>query len=358
MKRIGKQNIHNIKKIFEEQTGVDLQEKGESISIAVWNDESERRILMIISLVAVLLLSCVVYLNIRKDGLSNNENDNSGNYASVSDNEEKFFDSEENEMLGEENDKYTYIYDMDETKQPQISENDIPEPYEDTASQNSGKVEESTPEKELTGTDTDNESTTYGTDTDNASMSYEADDSKDASEEKNEAVSGEEVSTPYEQMNFTEVNDIMTAKDETNLRNVPSQGDESTVLFILKNGETVTRTGVSETGWSRLSYNGVTCYAVTSLLTSDLTYKTPSSPEPETGFKTKFAPCNETVTAKECVNLRSKPSVTDEDSVVVYTLYSGETVIRTGINTDVGWSRVIYNGQELYCISSYIKVVE
>nr|MCR5848245.1 glycoside hydrolase family 25 [Lachnospiraceae bacterium] len=81
-------------------------------------------------------------------------------------------------------------------------------------------------------------------------------------------------------------------------------------------------------------------------------------PDDNSGFKTQFTTCNEKVTAKELVNLRSKPSVTDEDSIVIATLSAGETATRTGINTDVGWSRVEYNGQILYCISSYIYVVE
>jgi uncharacterized protein YraI len=30
-------------------------------------------------------------------------------------------------------------------------------------------------------------------------------------------------------------------------------------------------------------------------------------------------------------------------------------VTRTGINEDVGWSRVEYNGQTLYCVTSYLE---
>ena len=81
-------------------------------------------------------------------------------------------------------------------------------------------------------------------------------------------------------------------------------------------------------------------------------------PEEDNGFKTKFTPCNEKIAPKEKVNLRNKPSVTDADSVVVVSLEAGQTATRTGINTDVGWSRIEYNGQVLYCVSSYIYVVE
>lgn len=159
----------------------------------------------------------------------------------------------------------------------------------------------------------------------------------------------------YANMVFAEVNETVTAKDATNLRNVPSQGTDSRVMTVLKNGQVATRVGISETGWSKLEYNGETYYAVSSLLTTDLTVKT----EPQDdGIKTVFTECNEKVSAKIEVNLRTLPSVTNPDSQVVVTIKYGEIVTRTGINTDVGWSRVEYGGQVLYCISSYIYVVE
>ncbi|MDD6811137.1 MAG: GH25 family lysozyme [Lachnospiraceae bacterium] len=157
-------------------------------------------------------------------------------------------------------------------------------------------------------------------------------------------------------MDFTSVDEVVTAKDSTNLRDIPSQGEESTVVYTLQNGESVTRTGVSNSGWSRISYNGQTLYAVSSFLTTDLSYHTP---EPEgtgsgDGLKTKFVDRNEQVTAKIEVNLRTLPSVTNSDATVVAVLHNGEYVTRTGINEEYGWSRVEYNGQTLYCISSYL----
>jgi len=170
-------------------------------------------------------------------------------------------------------------------------------------------------------------------------------------------------------MNFTEVNETVTAKSQTNLRDIPSQGADSTVMVTLMNGQTATRTGVSTSGWSRVVYNGATYYAVSSYLTTDLsapaqttesTTATAQTTDSTTtsGFRTKFTDVSDTVTAKEMVNLRSKPSVTDEDSVVVATLYAGTNIPRTGINNEYGWSRVEYEGQVLYCVSSYLKVVE
>lgn len=157
-------------------------------------------------------------------------------------------------------------------------------------------------------------------------------------------------------MKFTEVNETVTAKDTTNLRNIPSQDVDSTVMYTLKNGEFATRTGVSDSGWSRLTYNGMTVYAVSSYLTIDLEYQTPVQGMEGNGdgLKTKFTDRNEQVTAKIEVNLRSLPSVTNPDSLVVAVLHNGEYVTRTGINEEYGWSRVDYNGQTLYCISSYL----
>ena len=159
-------------------------------------------------------------------------------------------------------------------------------------------------------------------------------------------------------MPFTAADEEVTAKDATNLRSIPSQGEESTVLYTLKNGDTAKRTGVSDSGWSRLTYNGQTVYAVSSYLTTDLSAQAPKQENQEgagsgDGLKTKFSERNEQVTAKIEVNLRRLPSVTNPDAAVAAVLHNGEYATRTGINEEYGWSRVEYNGETLYCISSY-----
>lgn len=158
-------------------------------------------------------------------------------------------------------------------------------------------------------------------------------------------------------MNFTEVEESVTAKDVTNLRDIPSQGEDSTVLKTLNNGETALRTGISDSGWSRLIIDGVRYYAVSNYLTTDLSYKPPVE-EPDDGINTEFTAVSENVTPKIEVNLRKLPSVTNPDAVVVATVTAGEVFVRTGINTDYGWSRVEYQGQTLYCISSYLNIAE
>ena len=159
-------------------------------------------------------------------------------------------------------------------------------------------------------------------------------------------------------MTFSPVNETVTAKIETNLRDIPSQGDDSTVCYTLKNGETATRIGISTSGWSKVVWNGNTYYAVSSFLTTDLSSQEPEPTQPQETIKTPFTSMNDPVTAKDVVNLRTLPSVTDPNSQVVAQLTHGEVVTRTGINHDVGWSRVDYNGQTLYCVSSYLMTPE
>jgi uncharacterized protein YgiM (DUF1202 family) len=165
-------------------------------------------------------------------------------------------------------------------------------------------------------------------------------------------------------MTFNEVNDEVTAKETTNLRNVPSQGEESFIIHILQNGEVVKRTGMSDEGWSRLEYEGQVVYAMSNLLTTDLTKKaatesgasdTSDGSLPE--IQTKFVDVNEQVTPKIEVNLRLLPSVTNPKAKIVATVKNGEVFTRTGSNDELGWSRVEYKGQVLYCISSYVEVV-
>lgn len=160
-------------------------------------------------------------------------------------------------------------------------------------------------------------------------------------------------------MNFTEVNETVTAKDVVNLRDRPSQGADSIVIRTLANGETAQRTGVSSSGWSRIVIDGQKFYAVSSFLTTDTSYVTPepvqqTPTQPDNGIKTQFTAVNESVTAKIEVNLRTLPSVTNPDAVVAASLKYGEWITRTGIS-DNGWSRVEYNGQTLYCVSSYLS---
>lgn len=134
-------------------------------------------------------------------------------------------------------------------------------------------------------------------------------------------------------VNFTEVEEQVTAKDEVNLRSTMEQGSDDNIVGSMKNGETAVRTGVGNNGWSRIIYNGQTVYCVSNYLTTDLSYVTPQENESE--FKTKFTDVSENVTAKEVTNLRNRPSV-ESPSEVIAELKNGEVIVRTGVSNE-GW---------------------
>jgi len=56
---------------------------------------------------------------------------------------------------------------------------------------------------------------------------------------------------------FSECNDTVTVKSTANIRTGPSTNDS--IVCVAKIGTTLTRTGVSA-NWSRVTYNGQTCY--------------------------------------------------------------------------------------------------
>ncbi len=159
---------------------------------------------------------------------------------------------------------------------------------------------------------------------------------------------------------FTKVDEQVTAKVEVNLRKLPSvEHADASVVAVLKNGQMARRTGISDNGWSRLEYQGTICYAVTSYLTEGSTQtEVPETLADTPEVQTEFDSVYETVTAKQVVNLRTLPSTEHPDVRVVDQLDNGEIAIRTGINADLGWSRVEYNGQVLYCVSSYLTKAE
>ncbi len=151
---------------------------------------------------------------------------------------------------------------------------------------------------------------------------------------------------------FTEVNETVTAKQETNLRTEPSTLNDASVVGKLVHGDTATRTGIGHNGWSRVIYNGQTLYAVTSYLTTNMEDTGQQAP-PQGPV---YTPVSEQVTAKMETNLRTEPSTANPDTVVGL-LHNGEVLTRTAIG-DNGWSQLDFNGQTVYAVSSYLTTVE
>lgn len=166
-------------------------------------------------------------------------------------------------------------------------------------------------------------------------------------------------------MAFEAVEEEVTAKDVTTLRSVPSTDGINTVVGQLENGQTLQRIGINtQTGWSKLLYRDEEVFAVSYTLTKDLDYKPERTEGAENRVVTSdgrviiFMECDDMITAKEVVNLRTEPSTTQGTATVRDQLSSGDKARRTGISPDSGWSRVEYNGMTLYVVSSYVQEVE
>ncbi len=143
-------------------------------------------------------------------------------------------------------------------------------------------------------------------------------------------------------VHFQAVDEQVTAKIETNLRRVPSTEKDEDVVTRIYNGDWIRRTGIGHNGWSRVEYEGQVLYAVTSYLSTD--GSSASAPT--------YQEVSDSVTAKDEVYLRSAPDSSADDNVVA-TLAHGEFVARTGIGSD-GWSRLDYNGTEVYAVTSLL----
>ncbi len=172
-------------------------------------------------------------------------------------------------------------------------------------------------------------------------------------------------------ISFRDADELVTAKETTNLRTEPSSVASETVVAQLRRGEWVRCTGVSTKGWSRLEYNGQIVYAVTSLLLTEEEYQKeenaketqPDASGDENGEGSggqttptvTYESVSDRVTAKVETNLRNAAGT--EGTQVVATIRNGEWVARTGIGSN-GWSRLEYNGQTVYALTSYLTTDE
>ena len=181
------------------------------------------------------------------------------------------------------------------------------------------------------------------------------------SDQVSPATPSQEASVAGDSAVYQEVNEQVTAKNRTNLRSKPGSDYADTIVTTLNYGDVAVRTGIGNNGWSRVEYNGQTLYAVTSYLTTDLE----SGPQADAAMVTEpgladfpglaFTAVRENVTAKIETNLRTEPSTRSDDTIVVK-LMNGDVAVRTGLGSN-GWSRVEYDGQVLYAVTSYLVTV-
>ena len=142
-----------------------------------------------------------------------------------------------------------------------------------------------------------------------------------------------------------------TSPEPTATPEVTSTPDTATASEGAVSPGTTTESGATATPGTTTASN---------VTASPETVQTPAANEnatvkdPVSGNQTmSFTDVQETVTAKDVINLRSLPSTADAENIVTQA-QNGEVLSRTGINNDTGWSRIDYDGQTLYAVSQYL----
>ena len=296
----------------------ELQFEGEDVKIQPW------MIPVFAGVIVVVMLLCVLIW-----GLTHRGERSVGNDAG-------------------ENDEFSVIIDEEETETTEGTEAGTEETEANGSDEDEDVSEAGSPDKETDESAQENPAETFPG----------LEETPQDPEPPAEPVSGDT------SMRFTAVDETVTAKDVLNLRSAPTTADSENVVAQLKNGESTKRIGMNnDTGWSKLEYNGQTVYAVSRYLTTDLAYKPPVQKTNPNRVNTLdgrviiFTDCDDYISPKEYVNLRLEPSTSEGNDTIHARLNYGEVVHRTGYSADAGWSRVEYNGQVVYVVTSYMIIV-
>lgn len=149
---------------------------------------------------------------------------------------------------------------------------------------------------------------------------------------------------------FKSANDKVYATGDINIRK--SYSADSDKIGTLKAGESVTRTGISDNGWSKVSYNGGTGYIKTSLLTTEEPSKasdkalktlevTPEGLDPEFDPETTSYTLN---VGADVEKLEIKATPNDEKATVEITgnesLVAGDNAVKITVTAQDGTTRI------------------
>lgn len=173
--------------------------------------------------------------------------------------------------------------------------------------------------------------------------------------------------TPVEPAQYKEVEETVYTTEQVNYRNGPSIRARSLGKF--PENSVLTRVGVGNDGWSKIRYNDEIVYVcsqylkikedISELETSENTEPLetePTSETPTNGIDSYeqdgvvYEIVDEQVEATRNVNIRKEPNSSSER---VGKLLKGNTIQRIAIGNN-GWSKVVYNGEEVYIYSDYL----
>ncbi len=169
---------------------------------------------------------------------------------------------------------------------------------------------------------------------------------------------------------FKSANDKVYATGDINIRK--NYSADSDKIGTLKAGESVTRTGISDNGWSKVSYNGGTGYIKTSLLTTEEPSKasdkalktlevTPEGLDPEFNPETTSYTLN---VGADVEKLEIKAAPNDEKATVEITgnesLVAGDNAVKITVTAQDGTTRIytinVKKGEEATLGLSSLKI--
>ena len=136
--------------------------------------------------------------------------------------------------------------------------------------------------------------------------------------------------------------------DELNVRSDTITSDD-TYVGVAKFGESYTRVKYNSQ-WTMISYKGTNRYVATAYITTDNGSVLFDKVEDKTVY----------INVETTLNLRTSTFVTNPDGTkyeanIYAPVKRGVQVVQTGISKNGNWARVTYDGQTLYCNTSYLS---
>lgn len=182
---------------------------------------------------------------------------------------------------------------------------------------------------ELTGSDED-------------AQAAEGEQNAEESQTPEEQGEPEETVTPEEQGELeqaTAATETVYATDNVNIRKEPNESAEKAGSAVA--GQSFTRTGTTEDGWSEIEYDGGKAYIKSEYLSTDAVQtEAPEETENNVGYLAEGT----SLTANQAYNVRASMS---EDAERVGTTNPGDT-LDVVMSYEEGWTKVEWNGKTGY----------
>lgn len=191
-------------------------------------------------------------------------------------------------------------------------------------------------EKSVTGSKTISITVSGSNNNNNGDNSSNTDNKKTDDEKKSEP-------------SFKSANDTMYATGDINVRK--SYSSDSDKIGSLKAGDKITRTGIGDNGWSKVSFNGSTGYIKTSLLTSEEPKKSDDKAlkslsiegvEIDPAFDPEITDYSVTFQDADKLDIKAEPS-SDKATVEITgneELKDGDNVIKITVTAEDGTTRL------------------